>query len=95
MDELHTAPLAATHPLLYQDSQGELLTQAPPVLLLRLHSVEVGQLDDIWPHCWTGAPTEPADNQKSRVWSVSGMQPGEESPAPTAPASAGTVIFLF
>uniref|UniRef100_A0A8C5NKX1 Cyclin-dependent kinase 12 n=1 Tax=Junco hyemalis TaxID=40217 RepID=A0A8C5NKX1_JUNHY len=51
-------------------SQGELLAQAPPVLLLGLHSVEVGQLDHIWPHSWAGAPTEPAGEQGSTVSQV-------------------------
>lgn len=60
-------PHTAARPLYYGNSQGELLTQAPSVLLLGFHGVEVGQLDDIGPHRWTGAPTEPAEKQKSRV----------------------------
>lgn len=63
-------PHAAAYPLLSGNLQGELLTQAPSVLLLGFHSVEVGQLDDIWPHCRTGAPTEAAEKQKSRVKSA-------------------------
>lgn len=62
------------YPLLSGNSQGELLTQAPSVLLLGFHSVEVGQLDDIWPHRWTGAPTEAAEKQKNTVKSAGETQ---------------------
>lgn len=40
--------------------QGELLSEPAAVLLLGLHGVEVGQLDDVGPHSRTGTTAQPA-----------------------------------
>ena len=46
------------------DSQGKLLPQAPPILLLWFHGVEEGKLDDVWPDGGAGAPADPAEGHK-------------------------------
>lgn len=46
------------------DSQGELLPEAAAVLLLWLHGVEEGQLDDVGPDGGAGAPADPAETHK-------------------------------
>lgn len=39
--------------------QGKLLSESAAVLLLGLHGVEVGQLDDVRPHSRTGTTAQP------------------------------------
>ena len=52
------------------DSQSILLSEPPPVLFLWFHGVEVGQLDDIWPHGGAGAATDTTGRERSHQFGL-------------------------
>lgn len=49
------------------DLQGKLIFQSSPVLFLGFDCVKVRQVDDIWPYCGHGSPTDTTMEKKANT----------------------------